>query len=69
MNYNHAAFWSASPSQEENRDRTTHHKRTKRRGERQRKQEQRKEEWTWDDVLDGKGYYTLEEILAGKDTI
>ena len=66
---NHAAFWSASPSTEESRNRITHHKRTKRRGDRQRKQEQRKEELTWDDVLDGKGCYTWEEILAGKDRL
>jgi hypothetical protein len=69
MNDNHAAFWSPSPSQEERRYRTTHHNRTKRRGDRQRQQEQRKEEWTWDDVLDGKGCYTWEEILAGKDRL
>ena len=55
MNYNHAAFWSSSPSTEESRYRTTHHNRTKRRGDRQRQQEQRKEEWTWEDELDGKG--------------
>ena len=41
---------------------------------RQRQHEQRKEdelfgEWTWEDVLDGKGCYTWEEILAGRDRL
>ena len=53
MNFNHAAFWSSSPSMEESRYRITHHNRTKWRGDRQ--QEQRKEDWTWEDELDGKG--------------
>ena len=26
-----------------------------------------KEDWTWEDILDGKGSFTCEEILAGKD--
>ena len=31
-------------------------------------QEQRyKEEWTWEDILDGKGCYSWGEILAGRD--
>ncbi|CDQ77970.1 unnamed protein product [Oncorhynchus mykiss] len=55
MNTNHAALWS-SLSPDDNRYRTTHQKRTKRRGNRQRQQEQcKKEEWTWEDELDGKG--------------
>ena len=52
MNTNHAAFWSAP---NDDRDRITHHNRTKRRGDRQRQQEQREEYWTWEDELDGKG--------------
>ena len=56
MNYNHVAFWSASPSQEESRDRITHHNRTKRRDDRQRQQEQRNQDfWTWEEILDGRG--------------
>ena len=67
MNTYHAAFWSASY---DDPDRITHQPRTKRRGDRQRQQEQRKkEEWTWEDVLDGKGCYTWEEILAEKDRL
>ena len=45
------------------RDRTTHHKRTKRRG----REEQT--EWTWEYILEGKGSWTWEEILAGKDRL
>ena len=56
----HAALWS-SPSSTNGRYRTTHHKQTKQRGE--------KEEWTWEDILDGKGSYTWEEILAGRDRL
>ena len=66
MDTYHAAYWSDSPSHKENRNRITHHNRTKRRGDRQQR---RKEEWAWDDVLDGKGCYTWEEILAGKDRL
>ncbi|XP_064883289.1 protocadherin-16-like [Oncorhynchus nerka] len=52
-------------------------RRLKRRGagiNRQRQLEQQKEdelfgEWTWEDVLDGKGCYTWEEILAGRDRL
>ena len=74
---NHAALWSASRSDEENHYRITHPTRTKRRGKQQRRQQQQQqqqrpasqEEWTWEDVLDGKGCYTWEEILAGKDRL
>ena len=47
MNTYHAALWSA-PSSSDERYRTTHHQRTKQRG---------KEDWTWEDILDGKGSY------------
>jgi hypothetical protein len=54
---NHAAFLS-SPLTEENRNRITHHNRTKRRGDRQREQEQRNPDfWTWEEILDGKGLW------------
>ena len=74
MSNHHAAIWSDSLSTDERRYRITHHTRTERRGNRQRQQEQRKEdelfgEWTWEDVLDGKGCYTWEEILAGRDRL
>ena len=53
---NNAAFWSSSLSPEENRNRITHHNRTKRRGDRQRQEEQRSQDfWTWEEILDGKG--------------
>jgi hypothetical protein len=55
-----AAPWSGH-FQDDVRDRTTHHKRTKRRGREEQK------EWTWEDILEGKGSWTWEEILAGKD--
>ena len=45
---------------DERRDRTTHHKNTKQRGQ---------EEWTWEDILNGKGSWTWEEILAGRDRL
>uniref|UniRef100_A0A8C8FTR3 Uncharacterized protein n=1 Tax=Oncorhynchus tshawytscha TaxID=74940 RepID=A0A8C8FTR3_ONCTS len=44
--------------QEESRYRTTHHNRTKQRGNRQRLQEKQpasQDSWTWEDELDGKG--------------
>ena len=51
-NTSHAAFWSSSPSTNEKRYRTTHHNRTKQRGN----QEQRVlDSWTWEKILDGKG--------------
>ena len=56
----HAAPWSDSYNE---RDRRTHHKRTK-----QHVQEE-KTSWTWDEILDGKGSLTWEEILAGKDFV
>ena len=56
----HAALWSSSPSPNDNHYRTTHHQRTKQRG---------REDWTWEDILDGKGSYTWEEILAGRDCL
>ena len=54
----HAAPWSGHFLHED-RDRTTHHKRTMRHGR------EEKTEWTWEDILEGKGSW--EEILAGKD--
>ena len=59
MNTYHAAPWSSTPSN--SRYRTTHHQWTKQRGE--------LEEWTWEDILNGKGSYTWEEILAGRDRL
>ena len=76
MNFNHAAFWSSSPSPEESRNRITHHNRTKRRGDRQRQQEQRNQDfWTWEEILDGKGPWAQpgeyrrpkEELEAAKE--
>ena len=58
MNTYHAALWSM-PS-DERRDRTTHHKKTKQRGQ---------EEWTWEDILNGKGSWMWEDILAGRDRL
>jgi hypothetical protein len=58
INTYHAAPWS-SPSSTNSRYRTTHYQRIKQRG--------KKEEWTWEDILDGKGSYTWEEIQAGRD--
>ena len=75
MNTYHAAHWSdisysSSEEDEDKRYRITHHQRTKQRGNGQQHQEQRyKEEWTWEDILDGKGCYTWEEILAGRDRL
>ena len=63
-----AAPWSHSYNE---RDRRTHHKRTKQRG----KEEQRfMEKWTWEEILDGAGPWTQageyhlpkEEIEAAK---
>ncbi|XP_070298705.1 uncharacterized protein [Salvelinus sp. IW2-2015] len=63
MYAHHAAPWSTSF---DGRDRTSHHQRTKQRG----KGEQRfQEDWTWEDILDGKGSWTWEEILAGRDRL
>ena len=74
MNNHHAAFWSASPSPQENRYRITHHNRTKRRGNGQQQQHQHEKEQrhqqheqqqrdqdyaTWEQNLD---YTTWEEI-------
>ena len=64
MGTNHAALWSTSYDA---RDRTTHHKRTKQRGER--------DSWTWEEILDGKrpwrqaGEYhgPKEELKAAKE--
>jgi hypothetical protein len=47
----------------------THHQRTKQRGNKQQQEQRYKEEWTWEDILDGKGCYTWEEILAGRDRL
>ena len=84
MDNYHAAYWSSDPfrlssseEEEEIHYRITHQNRTKRRGKGQRRQQQQQqqqrpasqEEWTWEDVLDGKGCYTWEEILAGKDRL
>ena len=55
-NYENTASWSALSN---NRDRITHQRRTK-----QRKKEQQ-EEWTWEQILDGKGSWTWEEIQKG----
>ncbi|KAM9421114.1 uncharacterized protein ACWYII_021341 [Salvelinus alpinus] len=73
------AFWSEDPSlltssedeESVSRYRITHqHAKTKRQGKTKRsKGQERKEQWTWDDVLDGKGCYTWEEILAGRDRL
>ncbi|KAM9407747.1 uncharacterized protein ACWYII_027556 [Salvelinus alpinus] len=71
-----AAFWSEDPSlltssEDEESDspyRITHHTRAKQRSQRSKGQE-KKEQWTWDDILDGKGCYTWEEILAGRDRL
>ncbi|XP_070978152.1 SH3 domain-containing protein 19-like [Oncorhynchus clarkii lewisi] len=46
------------------RYRTTHQIRTKQRGIGQQRSQ---DSWKWEDVLDGKGCYTCEEILAGRD--
>ena len=53
----HAAFWSDSPSHQENRNRITHHKRTKQRVNRQEQREEmrNKDFWTWEEILDGRG--------------
>ncbi|KAM9405826.1 uncharacterized protein ACWYII_028930 [Salvelinus alpinus] len=73
-----AAYWSTDPSllsssEDEESDspyRITHNARTKRQGKTQRsKGQEKKEQWTWDDILDGKGCYTWEEILAGRDRL
>jgi hypothetical protein len=46
----HAAFWSSSPSTNENRYKNTHQKRTKQRGN----LEQRVlDSWTWEEILEG----------------
>jgi hypothetical protein len=58
MNAYHAAPWS--PSSDDSRDRTTHHRKTKQHGQ---------EEWTWEDILNGKGSWMWEEILAGRDRL
>jgi hypothetical protein len=55
MDTYHAAFWSDlsySSSDEEDRYRTTHQKRTKQRGN---KEQRVLESWTWEEILDGKG--------------
>ncbi|KAM9395987.1 uncharacterized protein ACWYII_033859 [Salvelinus alpinus] len=73
-----SAFWSEDPSlltssedeESDSPNRITHHAKTKRQRETKRsKGQERKEQWTWDDVLDGKGVYTWEEILAGRDRL
>ena len=52
MNTYHPAPWSSSLSPDDIRYRNTHHQRTKQRGdERQRYWEN----WTWEEILDGKG--------------
>ncbi|KAM9552338.1 uncharacterized protein ACWYII_032643 [Salvelinus alpinus] len=74
MSSHYAAPWFpqySSSSEEEEEDcryRTTHQPRAKQRSQR-RKGQEKKEQWTWDDVLDGKGVYTWEEILAGRDRL
>ena len=58
MNTYHAALWSdpCYSSSEEERDRITHHQRTKQRGNGQQQQQQRSQDsWTWEEILDGKG--------------
>ena len=60
-----AAPWFIS---EDSHYRTTHQTRTKQQKGR-KPQEKKREEWTWEDVLDGKGAYTWEEILAGRDRL
>ncbi|XP_055727839.1 uncharacterized protein LOC129816895 isoform X1 [Salvelinus fontinalis] len=54
MNTYPAAFWSddSSSSFDECRDRTTHHKRTKQRGNRE---QCGMDSWAWEEILDGKG--------------
>ena len=51
----HAAFWSDSPSHLENRDRITHHNRTKRRGKGQQRQQQQWERLHYLEELEGRG--------------
>ena len=53
----HAAFWSDSPSHQENRYRITHHKGTKQRVNKQEQREEmrNKDFWTWEEILDGRG--------------
>ena len=48
----HAAFWSSSPSTQENRYRITHHNTTKRRGETQQQQERQQclDYTTWEEI-------------------
>jgi hypothetical protein len=57
-----AALWSdpysSSDEEEESRYRNTHHQRTKQRGNEQQQERQRYlENWTWEEILDGKGHW------------